>query len=140
MVRAVSNSEVPHLTLIVGASFGAGNYGMSGRAYKPRLLFAWPNQRVGIMGPKQMAGVLSIVARRAAEARGVEFDELADAEQRARVEAQLERESHALFATGRLWDDGIIDPRRTRDVLGIALSAAHNGPVHGSTDMGPVRM
>jgi acetyl-CoA carboxylase carboxyltransferase component len=140
MVRAVSNSEVPHLTLIVGASFGAGNYGMSGRAYKPRLLFAWPNQRVGIMGPKQMAGVLSIVARRAAEARGVEFDELADAEQRARVEAQLERESHALFATGRLWDDGIIDPRQTRDVLGIALSAAHNGPVRGSTDMGPVRM
>jgi acetyl-CoA carboxylase carboxyltransferase component len=140
MVRAVSTSEVPHLTVIVGASFGAGNYGMSGRAYRPRLLFAWPNQRVGIMGPKQMAGVLSIVARRAAEARGIEFDELRDAEQRQRVEDQLERESHALFATGRLWDDGIIDPRQTRTALGIALSAAHSEVVSGSTNMGPVRM
>ncbi len=140
MIRAVSASEVPHLTLIVGASFGAGNYGMSGRAYRPRLLFAWPNQRVGIMGPKQMAGVLSIVARRAAEARGVGFDEQSDAEQRRRVEGQLEHESSALFATGRLWDDGIIDPRQTRNVLGASLSAVHSNVVAGSTDLGPVRM
>jgi acetyl-CoA carboxylase carboxyltransferase component len=87
-----------------------------------------------------MAGVLSIVARRAAEARGIEFDELRDAEQRQRVEDQLERESHALFATGRLWDDGIIDPRQTRTALGIALSVAHSGVISGSTNMGPVRM
>lgn len=140
MVRAVSNSEVPHLTVMMGASYGAGNYGMSGRGYFPRLVFAWPNQRVGIMGPKQMSGVLSIVARRAAEARGEEFDEERDAQRRAQVEDQLERESQALFATGRLWDDGIIDPRQTRTALGIALSAVHNGEVAGSTDFGPVRL
>jgi acetyl-CoA carboxylase carboxyltransferase component len=140
MVRAVSTSQVPHLTLIVGASFGAGNYGMSGRAYRPRLLLAWPNQRIGIMGPKQMAGVLSIVARNAAQARGLPFDEEKDAALRAHVEGQLERESHALFATARLWDDGLVDPRETRTALGIALSAVHSNVVRGSTDMGPVRM
>jgi acetyl-CoA carboxylase carboxyltransferase component len=113
---------------------------MAGRAYRPRLLFAWPNQRIGIMGPKQMAGVLSIVARNAAESRGLPFDELKDAEQRARVEDQLERESHALFATARIWDDGIIDPRDTRTALGIALSAVHSAAIRGNTDMGPVRM
>ena len=91
------------------------------------------------MGPRQMAGVLSIVSRSAAAAGGREFDEDADARMRERIEAQLERESTALFATGRLWDDGIIDPRDTRVVLGIALSAAYNAPVRGSTDMGPVR-
>jgi acyl-CoA carboxylase subunit beta len=140
MVRAVSNSEVPHITLMMGASYGAGNYGMSGRGYFPRFVFAWPNQRIGIMGPKQMAGVLSIVARKSAESRGHLYDEEEDAAMRAQVEEQLERESTALFATGRLWDDGLIDPRHTRTVLGIALSAAHNGEVRGSTDFGPFRM
>lgn len=140
MVRAVSNSEVPHITLMMGASYGAGNYGMSGKAYRPRFVFTWPNHRVGIMGPKQMAGVLSIVARAAAEAAGREYDEEQDAAMRAQVEDQLDRESTALFSTGRLWDDGIIDPRDSRTVLGIALSAAYNGPVRGSTDFGPVRL
>lgn len=139
MVRAVSTSTVPHITLMMGASYGAGNYGMSGRGYFPRFVFSWPNSRIGIMGPKQMAGVLSIVARQAAEAAGRPFDEEQDAKNRKMVEDQLERESTALFATGRGWDDGIIDPRDTRTVLGIALSAIHNGPVHGSTDLGPVR-
>ena len=139
MVRAVSTSTVPHLTLMMGASYGAGNYGMSGRGYAPRFVFSWPNHRIGIMGPKQMAGVLSIVARQAAERSGRPFDEEADAAMRAAVEDQLERESTALFATGRLWDDGIVDPRDTRTVLGIALSVANNAPVSGSTDLGPVR-
>ncbi len=139
MVRAVSTSTVPHLTLMMGASYGAGNYGMSGRGYAPRFVFSWPNHRIGIMGPKQMAGVLSIVARQAAQRAGRPFDEAADAAMRSQVESQLERESTALFATGRLWDDGIIDPRDTRTVLGIALSAANNAPVNGSTDLGPVR-
>ena len=140
MVRAVSNSEVPHLTLMMGASYGAGNYGMSGKAYRPRLVFTWPNHRIGIMGPKQMAGVLSIVARASADAGGREFDEDQDAAMRSEVEGQLDRESTALFSTGRMWDDGIIDPRDTRTVLGIALSAIYNGPVKGSTDFGPVRL
>ncbi len=140
MVRAVSNSDVPHLTLMMGASYGAGNYGMSGRAYRPRFTFSWPNHRIGIMGPKQLAGVLSIVARSAAAAKGVPFDEERDRRQRDAVEAQLEHESTALFATGRVWDDGIIDPRDTRTVLGIALSAAHNEEIRGNTDFGPFRM
>jgi len=139
MVRAVSTSTVPHLTLMMGASYGAGNYGMGGRSYAPRFVFSWPNHRIGIMGPKQMAGVLSIVARQAAERSGRPFDEAADATMRTSVEEQLEAESTALFATGRLWDDGIIDPRDTRTMLGIALSAANSAPVRGSTDLGPVR-
>jgi len=139
MLRAVSNSSVPRITLMMGASYGAGHYGMSGRGYFPRFVLAWPNQRVGIMGPRQMAGVLSIVAREKAERTGQIFDEAADAERQRIIEQQLERESDALFATGRMWDDGIIDPRDTRTVLGICLSAVHNAPVVGSTDLGPVR-
>ncbi len=140
VVLAVSNAAVPHLPPLMGASYGAGNYGMSGKAYRPRTVFSWPNHRIGIMGPKQMAGVLSIVARAAAERSGRPFDEEQDALMRAEVEGQLERESTALFATGRLWDDGIIDPRDTRTVLGIVLSAVHNGPIEGNTDFGPVRL
>jgi acetyl-CoA carboxylase carboxyltransferase component len=113
---------------------------MSGRAYAPRFVFTWPNHRIGVMGPKQLAGVMSIVARAAAEARGLPFDERRDQATQAMVVAQLEHESSALFAAGRLWDDGIIDPRDTRTVLGIALSAVHNAPVAGTTDLGPVRM
>jgi acetyl-CoA carboxylase carboxyltransferase component len=140
MVRAVSTSTVPHVTLMFGGSWGAGNYGMSGRAYAPRFVFTWPNHRIGVMGPQQLAGVMSIVGRAAAEARGIPFDDERDRATQAMVVAQLEHESSALFATGRLWDDGIIDPRDTRTVLGIALSAVHNAPVVGSTDLGPVRM
>ncbi|MFQ5517592.1 MAG: acyl-CoA carboxylase subunit beta [Acidimicrobiia bacterium] len=139
MVRAVSNSHVPHITLMMGASYGAGNYGMSGKGYFPRFVFAWPNYRIGIMGPKQMAGVLSIVAKASAARAGRPYDPERDAEMRRGIEDQLDRESTALFATGRMWDDGIIDPRQTRTVLGIALSAIHNGPVQGNTDFGPIR-
>ena len=124
LINAVSNSTVPHLTLMVGASYGAGNYGMSGRAYDPRFVFSWPNHRIAVMGPRQLAGVMSIVQRTAAERAGRDYDEAADAEMRAAIESQIESESTALFATGHLWDDGIIDPRDTRTVLGIALSAA----------------
>ncbi|WP_404850431.1 acyl-CoA carboxylase subunit beta [Dietzia kunjamensis] len=124
LINAVSNSSVPHLTLMVGASYGAGNYAMSGRAYDPRFVFTWPSHRVAVMGGKQLAGVLSIVRRNAAEKSGTDFDEAADAERKAAVEDQIDRESTALFATGHLWDDGVIDPRDTRTVLSIALSAA----------------
>jgi acetyl-CoA carboxylase carboxyltransferase component len=140
LINAVSNSKVPHLTLMAGASYGAGNYGMSGRAYDPRFVFSWPNHRIAVMGPKQLAGVMSIVQRAAAERAGRGYDEDADAAMRAAIEGQIEQESTALFATGRLWDDGIIDPRDTRTVLGIALSACHSAPVQGADGFGVFRM
>jgi acyl-CoA carboxylase subunit beta len=140
MINAVANSTVPAITVMIGGSFGAGNYGMCGRAYEPRFLFTWPNHRIAVMGPQQLAGVLSIVARAAAEARGQVYDEAADAMMRQAVEGQIERESLALFATARLWDDGIIDPRDTRTVLGIALSACHSAEVRGARTYGVFRM
>ena len=126
MINAVSNSTVPHLTVNMGASYGAGNYGMCGRAYEPRFLFTWPNAKTAVMGPQQLAGVLSIVARQSAASMGKPFDEEADAAMRAAVEGQIEAESLALFMTGRVYDDGIIDPRDTRTVLGMCLSAVHS--------------
>lgn len=140
LINAVSNSTVPHLTLMFGASYGAGNYGMSGRAYDPRFVFTWPNHKIAVMGGRQLAGVMSIVRRTAATASGAPFDEEEDARERAALEEQIERESTALFATGRLWDDGIIDPRDTRTVLGIALSAVHSAPVEGTSNFAVFRM
>jgi acetyl-CoA carboxylase carboxyltransferase component len=140
MINAVSNSAVPHLTVTMGASYGAGNYGMCGRAYGPRFLFTWPSAKSAVMGPAQLAGVLSIVARQAAEARGQEYDEAADAQMRGYVEAQIEEQSLAPFLSGMLYDDGIIDPRDTRTALGIALSAVHNGPVEGARGYGVFRL
>ncbi|MEM7355543.1 MAG: carboxyl transferase domain-containing protein [Acidobacteriota bacterium] len=140
MINAVSNSAVPHLTVMIGASYGAGNYAMSGRAYRPRFLYSWPNHRIAVMGPEQLAGVLSIVRRQAAERAGLPFDEAQDTKLRQAVEGQIDKESYALFASGRLWDDGVIDPRDTRTVLGLALSAVHSGPVMGAERFGVFRM
>jgi acetyl-CoA carboxylase carboxyltransferase component len=139
MINAVSNSSVPHLTLNIGASYGAGNYGMCGRAYDPRFLFAWPNARSAVMGPAQLAGVLSIVNRQSAAARGVPFDEEADTTMRELVEAQIEAESLPLFLTARIYDDGIIDPRDTRTVLGVCLSVIDNQPIQGTRGYGVFR-
>jgi len=140
LINAVSNSTVPHLTLMVGASYGAGNYAMSGRAYDPRFVFSWPSHRIAVMGPKQLAGVMSIVARAAAQRAGREVDEEAESVRSQAIEAQIEAESTALYATGHLWDDGIIDPRHTRTVLGIALAAVHAAPVAGSRSFGVFRL
>ena len=140
MVNAVSNSKVPHITVVMGSSYGAGNYGMCGRAYEPRFLFTWPNAKSAVMGPAQLAGVISIVSRQAAEARGQVFDEEGDAVVRQMVEDQIEAESLAMFLSGRMLDDGIIDPRDTRTVLGLALSAIHSGPVKGAEGFGVFRM
>ncbi len=140
MINAVTNSSVPHLTINMGASYGAGNYGMCGRAYGPRFLFTWPGAKTAVMGPQQLAGVLSIVARQSAASMGRPFDEEADAAMRAAVEDQIERESLALFMTGRVYDDGIIDPRDTRTVLGICLSVIHNTEIHGQHGYGVFRM
>jgi acetyl-CoA carboxylase carboxyltransferase component len=140
MINAVTNSEVPHVTVIMGASYGAGNYGMCGRAYGPRFLFAWPNSKLAVMGPQQLAGVLSIVARQAADATGQPFDEEADNARRIAIEDQIERESFSFFNSGKVYDDGIIDPRDTRTVLGLALSAAHSNQVRGRPAFGVFRM
>jgi acyl-CoA carboxylase subunit beta len=140
MINAVSNSTVPHLTLILGASYGAGGYGMAGRAYDPRLLFTWPASRTAVMGPEQLAGVMSLLSRASAEAAGRPFDEEADRSMRQAVQQQVEAESTALFNTGLLYDDGVLDPRDTRTALGIALSACHSGEVKGTSSFGVFRM
>lgn len=136
MINAVSNSTVPHFNLMVGASYGAGNYGMGGRAYRPRFIFSWPNHKIAVMGPKQLAGVMEIVARNAAEGRGIPVDEEALAAQSAMIEGVIEGESTALYATGRVWDDGIIHPADSRAALGIALAAAHSNRIEGATEFG----
>jgi acetyl-CoA carboxylase carboxyltransferase component len=140
MINAVSNSTVPHISVLIGASYGAGHYGMCGRAFDPRFLFAWPSAKSAVMGPQQLAGVLSIVARAATEARGESYDEAGDAAMRAYVEGQIEAESLPMFLSGRLYDDGIIDPRDTRTVLGLCLSAIAGGPVQGTGNFGVFRM
>jgi acetyl-CoA carboxylase carboxyltransferase component len=140
MINAVSNSTVPHLTLQVGGSYGAGNYGMCGYAYKPRFVFLWPNSKTAVMGPAQLAGVMSIVRRAAAQAAGKPFDEAQDAFLRKAVEDQIESESLATFTSGQVFDDGIIDPRDSRTVLGMALSAAMSAEVKGAETYGVFRM
>ncbi|MGP3930171.1 acyl-CoA carboxylase subunit beta [Nonomuraea sp. KM88] len=139
MINAVSNSTVPHLTIVMGASYGAGNYGMCGRAYDPRFLFSWPSAKSAVMGPAQLAGVLSIVGRASAQAKGQVYDEEADAAMREMVEAQIEAESLAFFLSGRLYDDGVIDPRDTRTVLGMCLSAINSAPVPEPAGFGVFR-
>ena len=140
MINAVTNSSVPHLTIHMAASYGAGNYGMCGRAFGPRFVFAWPNARTAVMGPQQLAGVMSIVAKQSAASMGRPFDEQADEASRKQVEEQIERESLALFMTGRIYDDGIIDPRDTRTVLGLCLSVIDNQPIVGTRGYGVYRM
>ncbi|QIG46160.1 acyl-CoA carboxylase subunit beta [Nocardioides anomalus] len=139
MINAVSNSRVPHLSVIMGASYGAGNYGMNGRAYDPRFLFTWPSAKSAVMGPAQLAGVLSIVARASAEARGQAYDEEADRGMREFVEASVEEQSLPFFLSGMLYDDGVIDPRDTRTILAICLSVIENKPFAGTDRFGVFR-
>lgn len=140
MINAVSNSTVPHISVIVGASYGAGNYGMSGRAFGPRFTFIWPTAKIAVMGPKQMAGVMTIVQRASTERRGEIFDEAANDKRVEAVEHWAEERSKGLYATSRISDDGMIDPRDTRTVIGIALSACHNRAVAGTKEYGTWRM
>ena len=140
MINAVSNSTVPHITVILAASYGAGNYAMGGRAFGPRFTYIWPLAKIAVMGPKQMAGVMSIVGRAAAERRGITFDEKADAERAAVAEHWAEERSKGLYASSRVSDDGIIDPRDTRTVIAISLSAAYNNKVEGTREFGTWRM
>ena len=139
LINAVSNSTVPAITIMTGASYGAGNYAMCGRAYAPRFLFTWPNHRIAVMGGKQLAGVLDIIQRDAAAKRNEAVDEAKLGMMKAMTEQMIEKESDPYFATARLWDDGIIDPRDTRTVLAISLSAAYSAPVRGTTSWGVFR-
>jgi len=139
LINAVSNSTVPAITIMTGASYGAGNYAMCGRAYAQRFLFTWPNHRIAVMGAKQLAGVLDIIQRDAAAKRSEPVDEQKLGVMKAMTEAMIDKESDPYFATARLWDDGIIDPRDTRTVIAIALSAAYTAPVRGTTSWGVFR-
>ncbi|MFT3922674.1 MAG: carboxyl transferase domain-containing protein [Myxococcales bacterium] len=139
LINAVSNSKVPAITIMIGASYGAGNYGMMGRAYDPRFCFTWPSHRIAVMGGKQLAGVLDIIQRQAAQKKGETLDEQKLAMMKKMIEMQIDNESDPFFATARLWDDGILDPRDTRDVLGICLSVAHTREVVGTTSWGVYR-
>ena len=140
MINAVSNSTVPHISIITAASYGAGNYGMSGRGFNTRFTYIWPFSKIAVMGPKQMAGVMSIIGRKAAERRGIEFDEKADAERAAVAEYWAEERSKGLYATSRVSDDGMIDPRDTRAVIAMSLSACYNNTVAGTKEFGTWRM
>jgi len=139
MVTAVACAQVPKLTLIVGGSYGAGNYGMCGRAYGPRFLFMWPNARISVMGGEQAASVLATVKRDNIEADGGKWTSAEEEEFKNPIRAQYEAEGNPYYATARLWDDGIIAPTETRRVLGLALSACLNAPVEG-TRFGVFRM
>ncbi len=139
LVTAVACAAVPKITLIIGGSYGAGNYGMCGRAYSPRFLFTWPNSRISVMGGEQAASVLATVRREGLEARGQTWSAEAEAEFKAPIRARYEDEGNPYFATARLWDDGIVAPADTRRVLALALSACLNSPV-GKTRFGVFRM
>jgi 3-methylcrotonyl-CoA carboxylase beta subunit len=139
MVTAVSTAAVPKFTVIIGGSFGAGNYGMCGRAYSPRLLWSWPNARISVMGGEQAASVLSTVKRDGIEARGGVWSKEEEEAFKAPIRAQYETQGHPYYATARLWDDGILDPAQTRRALGLGISAALNAPIE-PTRFGVFRM
>ncbi|MBT3220036.1 MAG: acyl-CoA carboxylase subunit beta [Proteobacteria bacterium] len=139
LINAVSNSTVPAITIMIGGSYGAGNYAMCGRAYHPRFLFTWPNHRIAVMGPDQLAGVIDIVKRDAARRKGKEVNEQQLVMLKKMLAGKVENESTCWSATGRLFDDGIIDPRQTRTVLGQCMSIIHNAPVEGTSAWGTFR-
>ncbi|MBA3801119.1 MAG: methylcrotonoyl-CoA carboxylase, partial [Geodermatophilaceae bacterium] len=129
LVTAVACSVVPKFTVVIGGSFGAGNYGMCGRAYEPRFLWMWPNARISVMGGEQAASVLATVRRESIESRGGKWSAEEEAAFRAPILEQYEAQGSPYYSTARLWDDGIIDPADTRRVLGLGLAAASHSPV-----------
>jgi len=140
MINAVSNSEVPMFTIMMAASYGAGNYAMCGRAYNPRFLFSYPNSMIAVMGSEQLAGVMQMVAKEGAIKSGKEWDENQAAQMKEFMKAEIEKQSNAFFATGQLWDDGIIDPRDTRHIFGLVLALTYMNEVKGTNSYGVYRM
>ncbi|MEM8800317.1 MAG: carboxyl transferase domain-containing protein, partial [Pseudomonadota bacterium] len=139
LVTAVACARVPKITMIIGGSFGAGNYGMCGRAYSPRFLWMWPNARISVMGGEQAASVLATVKRDGIEARGERWSTDEEDAFKAPIRQQYEDQGHPYYASARLWDDGVIDPKDSRRVIGLSLSAAYNAPI-GTTPFGIFRM
>jgi len=139
MVNAVACAKVPKFTMVFGGSFGAGNYGMCGRAYDPNFMWMWPNARISVMGGEQAAGVMSLITKGAKEKRGETFTEEDEAKFKAPLLEKYEKEGHPYYASARLWDDGVIDPAQTREVLGLAISASLNAPQQ-ETRFGVFRM
>jgi 3-methylcrotonyl-CoA carboxylase beta subunit len=129
MVTAVATAQVPKCTVLIGGSFGAGNYGMCGRAYSPRFLWMWPNSRISVMGGEQAASVLATVRRDGLEAQGKSWSIEDEEKFKAPTRAQFDLQASPYYATARLWDDGIVDPAQTRRMLGLGLSAALNAPI-----------
>jgi len=129
MVTAVATAKVPKITMLIGGSFGAGNYGMCGRAYSPRFLWTWPNSRISVMGGEQAASVLATVRRDGIEAKGDSWGKEEEDAFKAPIREQYEERSHPYYATGRMWDDGVVDPAQTRRILGLSLSATLNAPI-----------
>ncbi|MEL7339137.1 MAG: carboxyl transferase domain-containing protein, partial [Bacteroidota bacterium] len=140
LINAVSNSEVPHITLMIGSSYGAGNYGMNGRSYDPRFLFTYPNAKIGVMGSEQLAGVMEIIQRASAKSLGQEYDEEQGKMIRQMMIAEAEKKSNAWHSTTELWDDGVIDPRETRHYLGFCLAVVYNQAIKGADAFGVFRM
>ncbi|MGH7056481.1 MAG: carboxyl transferase domain-containing protein, partial [Acetobacteraceae bacterium] len=139
MVTAVATAAVPKFTVIIGGSFGAGNYGMCGRAFSPRFLWMWPNARIGVMGGEQAASVLAEVRRGNLTAKGCAWPEDDEEKFKAPIREQYEVQGHPYYASARLWDDGVIDPADTRRVLGLGISASLNAPIE-ATRFGLFRM
>ena len=140
MINAVSNSTVPAITIITGASYGAGNYAMCGRAYKPKFLFTYPNSRIAVMGPDQLAGVMQIIGRGAAEKSGIPYDEAQGAAMAQYMVKEAEKQSNCWYASGQIWDDGVIDPRETRNYLKMCMEVIHNTEFKGAEGFGVFRM
>jgi len=136
LINAVSNSKVPSITLMIGSSFGAGNYGMNGRSYEPNFLFSYPNAKIGVMGSQQLAGVMRIIQKASAKAKGIPYDE----EQAKMIEnmliAEAEAKSSAWHSTSELWDDGVINPKETRNYLGFSLAVLYSQEIKGSNSYG----
>ncbi len=139
LVMAVATANVPKLTLVIGGSFGAGNYGMCGRAYSPRFMWTWPNSRISVMGGEQASSVLSTLKRDQIEAKGGSWSAEEEDQFKQPIREQYERQGHPYYASARLWDDGVIDPAQSREVLALSLAAALNAPIQ-PTKFGVFRM
>ena len=136
LINAVSNSEVPSITLMIGNSYGAGNYGMNGRSYNPRFLFSYPHSKIGVMGSEQLAGVMEIIQRASAKSQGKEYDEAQGQMIKAMLMAEADSKSSAWYSTSELWDDGLLDPRQTRNQLGMSLAIIYNQKIKGADAYG----
>jgi acetyl-CoA carboxylase carboxyltransferase component len=140
LINAVSNSEVPAITIMMGASYGAGNYAMMGRAYQPRFLFSYPNARIAVMGPEQLAGVMGIIQKQGAKKAGLDYDEAQAKMLRDHMVNEAVKQSDAWYSSGQIWDDGVIDPRQTRNYLGMCLAIVNNAAIKGTDSYGIFRM